>query len=247
METNMRDYLLDIVSHTHSLGIIELLKITGTENETLINAVSEERIAILEAKFHNPIPEFIGVFGMPNLAKLNTILNIPEYREDATVNILTNTKDDATVPVGIHFENKDADFKNDYRFMSADIVNDKLKTVKFKGVKWGVEIEPSVASIQRLKFQASANSEETSFVARVENQNLVFYFGDHSSHAGNFVFAHNVTGSLTKSWHWPIGAVISILGLPGDKMIRFSDEGAAKITVDSGLAVYEYILPALTK
>jgi len=247
METNMRDYLLDIVSHTHSLGIIELLKITGTENETLINAVSEERIAILEAKFHNPIPEFIGVFGMPNLAKLNTILNIPEYREDATVNILTNTKDDTTVPVGIHFENKDADFKNDYRFMSADIVNDKLKTVKFKGVKWGVEIEPSVASIQRLKFQASANSEETSFVARVENQNLVFYFGDHSSHAGNFVFAHNVTGSLTKSWHWPIGAVISILGLPGDKMIRFSDEGAAKITVDSGLAVYEYILPALTK
>ena len=243
----MRDYLLDIVSHTHSLGIIELLKITGTENETLINAVSEERIAILEAKFHNPIPEFIGVFGMPNLAKLNTILNIPEYREDATVNILTNTKDDTTVPVGIHFENKDADFKNDYRFMSADIVNDKLKTVKFKGVKWGVEIEPSVASIQRLKFQASANSEETSFVARVENQNLVFYFGDHSSHAGNFVFAHNVTGSLTKSWHWPIGAVISILGLPGDKMIRFSDEGAAKITVDSGLAVYEYILPALTK
>lgn len=243
----MRDYLLDIVSHTHSLGIIELLKITGTENETLINAVSEERIAILEAKFHNPIPEFIGTFGMPNLAKLNTILNIPEYKENATVNILTNSKDETTVPVGIHFENKDGDFKNDYRFMSAEIVNDKLKTVKFKGVKWGVEIEPSVASIQRLKFQASANSEETSFVARVENQNLVFYFGDHSSHAGNFVFAHNVTGSLTKSWHWPISAVISILGLPGDKMIRFSDEGAAKITVDSGLAVYEYILPALTK
>jgi len=243
----MRDYLLDIVSHTHSLGIIELLKITGTENETLINAVSEERIAILEAKFHNPIAEFIGTFGMPNLGKLNTILNIPEYKENATVNILTNSKDETTVPVGIHFENKDGDFKNDYRFMSAEIVNDKLKTVKFKGVKWGVEIEPSVASIQRLKFQASANSEETSFVARIENQNLVFYFGDHSSHAGNFVFAHNVTGSLTKSWHWPIGAVISILGLPGDKMIRFSDEGAAKITVDSGLAVYEYILPALTK
>ena len=243
----MRDYLLDIVSHTHSLGVIDLLKITGTDSETVINAVSEERVAILEAKFHNPIPEFIGVFGMPNLGKLNTILNIPEYKEDATVNIITNTKDDVTVPAGIHFENKDGDFKNDYRFMSAEVVNDKLKTVKFRGVNWGVEITPSVAAIQRLKFQASANSEETSFIAKVENQNLVFYFGDHSSHAGNFVFAHNVAGSLSKQWHWPVSVVINILGLPGDKVIRFSDDGAAQITVDSGLALYNYILPAQQK
>ena len=243
----MRDYLLDIVSHTHSLGVIDLLKITGTDSETVINAVSEERVAILEAKFHNPIPEFIGVFGMPNLGKLNTILNIPEYKEDATVNIITNTKDNVTVPAGIHFENKDGDFKNDYRFMSAEVVNDKLKTVKFRGVNWGVEITPSVAAIQRLKFQASANSEETSFIAKVENQNLVFYFGDHSSHAGNFVFAHNVVGSLSKQWHWPVSVVINILGLPGDKVIRFSDDGAAQITVDSGLALYNYILPAQQK
>jgi hypothetical protein len=139
------------------------------------------------------------------------------------------------------------DFKNDYRFMSAEIVNDKLKTVKFKGVKWGVEIEPSVAAIQRLRFQAQANSEETTFIAKVENGNLVFYFGDHSSHAGNFVFAHDVAGSLNKAWSWPVSAVISILSLAGDKMIRFSDEGAAQITVDSGLAVYNYILPAQQK
>jgi len=240
----MRDYLLDIVSHTHSLGVIDLVKITGTADSTLINAVGEERVAIVEAQFHNPIPEFIGTFGMPSLGKLKTILDIPEYKEDAKISILK--KDDGSLN-GIHFENSISDFKNDYRLMSAEIVNEQLKTVKFKGVKWGVEIEPSVASIQRLKFQASANSEEPTFIAKVENGNLVFYFGDHSSHAGNFVFAHDVAGSLTKAWHWPISAVISILSLPGDKMIRFSDEGAAQITVDSGLAIYNYILPAQTK
>lgn len=243
----MRDYLLDIVSHTHSLGVIDLVKITGTSESTLVNAVGEERVAIVEAQFHNPVPEFIGTFGMPNLGKLNTILNIPEYKEDAKVTIITQNKDGVDVPTGIHFENKDGDFKNDYRFMSAEIVNDQLKTVKFKGVKWGVEIEPSVASIQKLRFQAQANSEETTFIAKIENNNLMFYFGDHSSHAGNFVFAHDVAGSLTKAWHWPVSAVISILSLPGDKMIRFSDEGAAQITVDSGLAIYNYILPAQTK
>lgn len=240
----MKDYLQDIVQHTHSLGIIELVKIVGDSNITTIEAVGEERTVIVSAQFHNPVPEFIGTFGMPNLGKLNTILNIPEYKDDAR---LTITKKDDGAPNGIHFENSIGDFKNDYRFMSAEIVNDKLKTVKFKGVKWGVEIEPSIASIQRLKFQAMANSDETTFIARTENNNLVFYFGDHSSHAGNFVFAHDIAGSLTKAWSWPVSAVISILGLSGNKMIRFSDEGATQITVDSGLAVYNYILPAQQK
>ncbi len=239
----MKDYLQDIVQHTHSLGIIDLVKIVGNENVTAIEAVGEERTVIVNAQFHNPVPEFIGTFGMPNLGKLNTILGIPEYKEDARLTI--TKKEDA--PTGIHFENSTGDFKNDYRFMSAEIVNDQLKTVKFKGVRWGVEIEPSVAAIQRLKFQAQANSGETTFIAKTENNNLMFYFGDHSSHAGNFVFAHDVAGSLTKAWSWPLAAVISILSLSGDKMIRFSDEGAAQITVDSGLAIYNYILPAQTK
>jgi hypothetical protein len=41
--------------------------------------------------------------------------------------------------------------------------------------------------------------------------------------------------------------VISILSLPGDKKFRISDQGAAEITVDSGLALYQYLLPAKTK
>jgi hypothetical protein len=37
------------------------------------------------------------------------------------------------------------------------------------------------------------------------------------------------------------------MNLSGDKKIKISDDGAAEITVDSGLAVYRYILPAHTK
>ena len=240
----MKDHLQDIVQHTHSLGIIDLVKVVGTDSQTIIEAVSEERSAIVQAQFHNPVPEFVGTFGMPNLGKLNTILNIPEYKEDAKLSI---TKKDDGAPNGVHFENKAGDFKNDYRFMSAEIVNDKLKTVKFKGVKWGVEIEPTVAAIQRLRFQAQANSEETTFIAKVEDNKLKFFFGDHSSHAGNFVFQDGVTGTLGKAWNWPVGAVIAILSLPGDKELKFSDEGAAMIKVDSGIATYDYILPAQSK
>ena len=104
-----------------------------------------------------------------------------------------------------------------------------------------------VPSILKMKFQASANSEETTFIAKVEDNKLKFFFGDHSSHAGNFVFQDGVTGTLGKAWNWPVGAVIAILSLPGDKELKFSDEGAAMIKVDSGIATYDYILPAQSK
>jgi hypothetical protein len=52
---------------------------------------------------------------------------------------------------------------------------------------------------------------------------------------------------LSKAWSWPVSAVISILSLSGDKTLKISDEGAAMITVDSGIAEYNYILPAQQK
>ena len=243
----MKDFLLDIVQHTHGLGVIDLVKIVGTTKETAIEAIAEDKSVIVQAKFSGPVADFIGTFGMPNLGKLNTILNIPEYKEDANITVSRQDKNGEQVPVGIHFENKTGDFKNDYRFMSSEIVNDKLKSVKMRQVSWNVDIVPSAHSIQKLKFQASANSEETVFLAKTENNDLKFYFGDHSSHAGNFVFQSGISGKLTKSWAWPVAVVISILNLPGDKTFKISDEGAAMITVDSGIALYHYILPAQTK
>jgi hypothetical protein len=244
----MKDYLQDIVQHTHALGVIDLVKITGTDQETVISTIAEDRSIIVQAKFKNPVPEFVGTFGMPNLGKLNTILNIPEYKEDAKLTINKQNRNNEEVPVGIHFENKNGDFKNDYRFMTSEIINEKLKNVKMaKQVKWSVEFNPAVANIQRMKFQASANSEETTFVAKTEKNNLVFYFGDHSSHAGDFVFQSDITGTINKGWNWPINAVISILGLSGDKSMKISDDGVMQITVDSGIAEYNYLLPAQSK
>ena len=240
----MKDFLQDIVQHTFGLGTIELIKITGDDKDTVINSIAEDRSVILEAKFKNPIPEFVGTFGMPNLGKLKTILQIEEYKDDAKITV---TQRSTGEPDGINFENKAGDFKNNYRFMGAEIVNEKLKAVKFRGVKWSVDIVPTVANIQRLRFMAQANSEETTFTAKTENGALKFYFGDASSHAGSFVFDNNVNGTLTKSWHWPVAAVQSIFSLPGDKTFKISDEGAAMITVDSGIAEYNYILPAQTK
>lgn len=240
----MRDHLLDLVEHTFDLGCIDLIKITGDATSTVISGIAEDRSVVLEGKFASPVADFIGTFGMPNLSKLKILLNIPEYKEDAK---LTISQSSTNEPDGINFENKTGDFKNNYRFMASGVINQKLKDVKFKGVTWNIELEPSIASIQRLKMQAQANVEELNFHAKTDGKDLKFFFGDHSTHAGNFVFQHDVNGTLKRTWSWPVITFISILNLSGDKKLRISDEGIAEITVDSGLGVYNYKLPAQTK
>ncbi len=243
----MKDYLLDVVQHTHNLGFIDLVKITGDDDTTSIEGIAEDRSVILKGDFHKPVAEFMGTFGMPNLATLSVILRIPEYAENEKISINTQDRNGDTVPVGIHFENASGDFQNDYRFMASEVVNDKLKSVTMKNVNWGVEFEPTIASVQRLKMMISANSEESTFIARTEGDDLKFAFGDASTHAGEFVFQPDVGGSVSKGWAWPVDQVSKILSLGGDLEYSISDDGVSQISVDSGLGVYNYLLPAQTK
>lgn len=242
----MKDILQDIVSHTHNLGFLNIVKVTGTDEKTLIDSMADDRSVIMTAETSNPYPEMVGIFGMPQLNKLKYLLDGNEYKENAKIDIVTSNRNGEVIPVGIHFENSVGDFKNDYRFMNTEIINEKLKTVKFKGVKWDVEVSPSLQSIQRFSFQAGANSEHASFIAKTENGNLKFIFGDASTHGGEFVFSNNIVGSLNKSWAWPVANVLSILKSSdsNNTKISFSDSGAMMITLDSGLAIYKYIIPA---
>lgn len=240
----MRDQFLDLVGHTYDLGCVDLIKVEGTDTNTVVDGIASDRSVIVHGEFKDAIPEFEGVFGLPSLSNLKTLLNLEVYREDAKLSVKSDAQKG---PTSLLFENKDGDFKNEYRFMIKEVVEQQLKTAKFKGATWNLEIVPAAASILRLKYQAQANPEESTFQAKTVKGDLIFYFGDHSTSNGEFVFQHEVDGELKKKWHWPIAHIISILSLPGDKTYRISDQGATEIVVDSGLAVYTYILPAQTK
>lgn len=243
----MKDNLQDLIQHTHGLGEIDLVKVVGTDKETQISAVAENKSVIVTGTFKSPIADFIGTFGMPNLGKLKTIVSFDEYNEHAKINVTRTTRDNEDVPTTIHFETKNGDFVNDYRLMTKSIVDEKVRTLTFKGANWNVEFEPSIAGILRLKKQASANSEEQHFTMTTVGSDLKINFGDPSTHSGNFVFHAGVTGKLSQPWKWPVKVFQSIMDLPGDKTIKIADQGAVEITVDSGLASYRYLLPAQSK
>jgi hypothetical protein len=244
----MRDYLNDIIAHTSALGIIDLVKIVGTDTDTSIVASSEDRTVIINGKFKSPNPNFIGTFGMPNLSKLKTILSFDDYDENSKINtILTKDEEGNDVPSTIHFETQNGDFTNDYRLMAKSVVDNKVKQIIFKGTTWNIEFEPSIASILRLKKQQQVHSDDTVFTVIVSNNELKIHFGDPSSHSGNFTFERDVVGTLNTKWQFPVKQVLDIFSLSGDKLFRISDQGVAEIVVDSGLATYSYLIPSHTK
>ena len=244
----MKDILQDIVAHTHSLGFLNLVKVTGGD-DTTIDSMADDRSVIMTAESTHSIAE--GTFGMPNLDKLALHLKNPEYQKDAKIDVVQAERNGETMPTHIHFENNAGDFQNDYRFMNKAIIEEKLKTVKFKGANWNVEFAPSMASIARMKLMSAAHSEEPTFnvksVQTGDATDLVFSFGDASTHAGSFIFQHAVEGELSHTWSWPVAQVQSILNLDGNITMSISNQGAMMITVDSGLAKYDYILPAQSK
>jgi hypothetical protein len=217
------------------------------DKDTEIESMSEDHAVVLNGKTHAPVGDFQGTFGMGNLNKLDLHLKCPEYKENALISVVSQDRNGTEVLAGLHFQNATGDFENDYRFMSENVINEKLKSVKFKGAKWDIEFKPSAVNIQRLRFQAAAHSEETTFQVKTEDGNLIVSFGDASTHAGHFIFQSGITGKLKTQWHWPVSQVQSILSLDGDITVKISDQGAMQITVDSGLAEYNYILPAQSK
>jgi hypothetical protein len=241
----MKDILQDIIDHTLNLSDIEILKIVGTTTETTVSGKSEKNTVFLTGKFNTPVAPFIGTFGMPNLPKLKTILGFgDEYNENAKISVVTQKVDGVDQPSTIHFENKSGDFVNDYRLMDKTVVESKVPNVVFKGTKWDIDFQPSIAGIQRLKKQSQLHSDDEIFKTTLANGNLSVHFGTPSNYSGVFVFQNGLTGTLAKTLGWPVKQFISIMDLVGDKHVYITDQGAMKITVDSGLAQYEYLLPA---
>ena len=237
---------MDIVAHTHKLGFLNTVRVVGTEESTSFQSIADDRSVVMLGQTHEPQKNMIGVFGMPQLEKLKYLLDCKEYQEDAKIELISAERNGKNIPIGVHFENEDGDFINDYRFMNETAIAEKLKTTEFIAPKWDIEISPSINSIQRFQYQVGANTEHTTFLAKTDGDKLKFTFGDASSHGGEFVFCSDVTGKLSNAWAWPVAPILGILKLANSNSTKmsFSNKGLMQITLDSGVSSYHYNIPA---
>ena len=247
----MRDILKDIVKHTHSLGIIQAAKVTTDAEGTTIDAMDEDRTVVLSGKLHAPVPEFEGKFGLGRLGVLSGLLDYTgEDKEGnpivADVKVGTETRNGEDVTTELNFS-MPGGFDSSYRVIVSELVDAQIKTATFRGAAWNVEIMPTQKAIKDLQYFAGIlGAFDPLLTARTVNGNLVFYIGDSSTDKVELPFANNVEGELKTGWSFPLSTVLTILRLSETSTMnmKISDQGAMMISVDSGLGLYEYILPA---
>jgi len=132
--------------------------------------------------------------------------------------------------------------------MSETMVNEQIKVPPFKGATWNLTVTPEKKKIAELSyFQGILGGFEKRFVVSVDKGVLNFDVGAGPTNRTTFPFASNVTGTMKHQWSWPLAQVLSILKLSdtaASTVLNFSDMGALKIDIDSGIGKYSYILPA---
>ena len=178
----IKDTLKDVLRHTHALGIYEMVKVTGTMEETEIETVDADKTVILKGKLKSPVADFVGnTVGLSRMGTLARFLEYPGFTEDtATVEVVTQKRNDEDVPAEVKFQDENGTDAH-YRFMASEIVNQQLKAINFKGASYDVEINPTAKMLKDLNFFSSALDLEDTFTPKTEGGNLYFLIGEAGS------------------------------------------------------------------
>jgi len=248
MANYVNDIFKDILKHTHSLGIFEMVKVTGTLDETVLESVDPEKTVIFKGKLKNPVPDFIdSTVGLSRMGVLDGSLKYPGFDDDnATVSIIKQDRNGTEVPVEIEFKSPDGTDAH-YRFMLADVINQQLKAIKFKGAEFDIEFTPTPKNLKDLTYWNSVlGAYEQNFSPKTDGTNLYFHIGDGVSDRTKVHISDSIEGSVTQDWKWPLDIVLRILRLGdnGIATLSINNQGLLQIVVDSGLGEYTYLLPA---
>ena len=247
-ENHIKDILKDILRHTHGLGIFEMVKITGTIDSTEVETVDADKTVIFKGKTVNPVPDFIdATVGLSRMGVLQGYLNYPGFdSEDATVKVVKQDRNGEEVPTEVGFKSTDGNDAN-YRFMLADVINQQMKSITFKGANFNINIVPSVKNLKDLNyFNGILGSYESTFSPKTNGTTLTFHIGDGVSDRAKVNISNDVEGTITKDWKWPLDIVLKILRLSDNSncVMSINDQGLMQIKVLSGLGEYTYLLPA---
>jgi hypothetical protein len=244
----IKDVFKDVLKHTHGLGIFEMVKITGSLDKTEIETVDEHKTVIFKGEMLNPVAEFVdSTVGLSRMQVLQGYLQYPGFDdENAKQEVIMQERNGENVPVEVKFTAQDGNDAH-YRFMLADVINQQLKAIKFKGAEFDVNVVPSTKNLKDLGyFNSVLGGFEANFSPKTDGTKLWFHIGDGVSDRTKILVSDSIEGSITKDWRWPLDIVLKILRLSdsGNCVMSINDQGLLQIIVDSGIGKYTYLLPA---
>jgi len=242
----MREILTDVVKKIGGLGFVDTVKVTGTADETKIEAIDNDKTVIIKAKLNAPQADLIGDFGISSLPLLSGLLNFTSYKtDDATFNVKRRDMNGKTVPEEFEFRDA-AGLGSNFRLMSANLVSEQPIVAD---IKWDVSFVPTKSKIQEFSSLAGLYSQfDQFFSVKTKDGNLVVAIGEEAAatHRASMVLVEGVAGELKGELLWPISQFLSIVKLAdgNDYTVGITSKGALQVEVTTEHANYKFIMPA---
>jgi len=243
----MRDVLLDIIRQTN--GLMECLKISGTDKVTLIKGCDSEKTLFVEAELKNVVSEFEGEFGISNMSLLNGLLNFANYRtSDAVFSVKKMERNGQNTVEKFEFRNAVTGNDADFRMMDPRHIPEQATIPT--NIPWDVEFSPSKSKISEFSQLASLYAEvDKCFGIRTVKGDLQFFIGDEensSSHRASMVFENGASGELKGNLSWTTAQFLSIMKLSGNNptTMKVTNRGVLLISVETAHGIYNYFLRA---
>lgn len=245
---SLLDSLKDIVKHTSGLGFIDMVKLVGTTSDAKIETIDADKTVVIFGSMYQPISGIDSTVGLSRMGVLKGFVDFGAFAGDkSTVTVTTEARGAVTAPTEILFDSGNGT-KSVYRFMSETMINEQVKVPPFKGATWDVSITPDKNRLAELStFAGILGGFEKRFTVSTTGNKLIMSIGSGPTDRTTTTFAENITGSMKHQWSWPLSQVLAILKLSDSSAsttVQFSDMGAMKIDIDSGIGKYQYILPA---
>jgi hypothetical protein len=237
----------DIVKKIGGLGFVDQLKVTGTDKETNIEAVDNDKTVIIKAKTATPVKELEGEFGIANLQLLNGLLGFAPYNTDnAVFEVKHRDVQGKATPETFEFRDEKG-HGSTFRLMDSKYVGDQPLVAD---IKWDVVFTPTKSKIQEFASLAGLFSSQVDqfFSVKTKEGNLVLSIGSEGSatHSASMVFQEDIQGELKGELLWPISQFLSILKMAdgNDYEVGITSKGALLVSVKNELTTVQFILPA---
>lgn len=242
----MRDILVDLVRQTKDLfGVI---KVTGTDDGTKIQAVDNDKTLFLEAMLTTPVPALAGQFGISNLTLLDGLLSFPSYKtEQAKFSVKRETKASEETVTAFIF--KDANGKGaTFKTMAAHLVAEQAQVNK---IGWNVTVTPSKSKVAEFAQLSRLYVDDKAFKVSTEDGDLVFALGDDNSatHNASMVFESGVEGELSGEMLFNAAQFLSLMKIAGSHAttIKITSKGVLGVSVEAPTGTYNYFLRATVR
>lgn len=244
----MRKILLDIVKHVSVVGGIEQTKITGSAEETRVEAIDKDKTVIVNGTLRDPSEQLRGEYGIGFFPLLTGLLNHKTYLSDnASIEIIRQDRGGVETPVEMLFKNDKGKNPAKFRFINKDYVNEMGV---FRTPVWDYEIELDKSTINEFASLADLYSAfEKFFSVKTSATEVIFSIGDDSNalHSAQVVMASDLDKSVefSNEINWNIAPILSAMKLGQDHnpVLKLSARGAIELSFSSALVDWRFIFP----